>query len=135
MEKHDTNNVVIEKDGKYLLIRRGNEPNKGKWAFPGGHKDQGETNFEAAQREANEEIGEVRVEEKPFAVFEHNVPGGDKRVSGKPHTHTDHIFRAVVSGKLRAGDDAEEIGWFSLDEIKKMDITLATKMVIERMKS
>jgi len=40
---HDTVSIVIEKDGKFLLIKRRNKPEKNYWAVPGGHVDEGET--------------------------------------------------------------------------------------------
>jgi 8-oxo-dGTP diphosphatase len=39
----------------YLLVRRGNEPNKGLWSFPGGKLEWGETTVEGAKRELLEE--------------------------------------------------------------------------------
>ena len=43
------------KDGKILLIQRGNEPKHGFWSFPTGFIDIGDTPVETAIREANEE--------------------------------------------------------------------------------
>ena len=53
----------IHKEGKVLLIRRKFEPNKGRWAPPGGLLEVGEDPEEAARREVREELGlEVEVE-------------------------------------------------------------------------
>ena len=52
--------VVFSFDGtnlNVLLIKRGNEPYKGQWAFPGGFLDEDETLEEAARRELKEETG------------------------------------------------------------------------------
>ena len=43
-------------DDKIVLLRRGFDPGKGLWTFPGGFVDLGETVEEAARREAREEI-------------------------------------------------------------------------------
>ena len=43
-------------DGRIILLRRGFDPGKGLWTFPGGFVDLGETVEEAARREAREEI-------------------------------------------------------------------------------
>ena len=51
--------LVIDGD-KVLLLRRGIEPEIGKWTFPGGYVDLGETPEQAAIRETIEEVG-IRV--------------------------------------------------------------------------
>ena len=52
-----TVDIVILKENDLLLIRRGREPFRGKWALPGGFIEYGETAEEAAVREAAEETG------------------------------------------------------------------------------
>jgi ADP-ribose pyrophosphatase YjhB (NUDIX family) len=129
MEVHDTVAIVVEKEGKFLLIKRGTEPDKGKWAFPAGHMDTGEKIEQTAQREANEEIGNVVVEKEPLFVFVHDWPAGKR--TPEPHQHRCHVFKATISGELRAGDDAAEIGWFFLREISHLDITNYTREIIK----
>jgi mutator protein MutT len=49
---------VIEYQGKYLLVRRGDEENYAAlWAFPGGKVEIGETAIETIRREIKEETG------------------------------------------------------------------------------
>ncbi len=43
-------------DGDVVLLRRGFEPGKGLWTFPGGFVDLGESVEDAARREAMEEL-------------------------------------------------------------------------------
>ncbi|MBF8297915.1 MAG: ADP-ribose pyrophosphatase [candidate division NC10 bacterium] len=52
------------KDGKVLLIKRGEEPGRGFWTLPGGAVHPGEELKAAVSRELREECGiEVAVEE------------------------------------------------------------------------
>jgi len=48
---------VVELDGRIVLLRRGIEPQKGKWVVPGGYVDRGEAVEAAALRETEEECG------------------------------------------------------------------------------
>lgn len=56
--------AIVKVDaGKIVLVRRAIEPGYGKWVFPGGYVDRGETLLDAAVREAREECGlEVRLD-------------------------------------------------------------------------
>ena len=54
--------VIFEADGGIVMTQRAIEPGYGKWTFPGGIMDRGETAEAAASREAREEAGiEVEV--------------------------------------------------------------------------
>jgi 8-oxo-dGTP diphosphatase len=48
--------TIISLEGKIVLLQRGIEPGYGKWVFPGGYVDRGETVADAAIREAREEV-------------------------------------------------------------------------------
>src|SRR5947209_10059355 len=50
---------VVRRDGRVLLVQRARAPSVGKWGFPGGVQELGETIFEAVARELREETGLV----------------------------------------------------------------------------
>ncbi|HVC35521.1 MAG TPA: NUDIX hydrolase, partial [Chloroflexota bacterium] len=49
--------VMIAQEGKLLLNRRAIDPGKGRWSFPSGYVDLGESPASAAIREVKEETG------------------------------------------------------------------------------
>src|SRR5262245_41518491 len=48
--------TIIQQPAGIVLLQRAIEPGYGKWVFPGGYVDRGETVAEAAVREAREEV-------------------------------------------------------------------------------
>lgn len=62
--------MLVPVDDGLLLIRRGIEPGRGKWAFPGGFVDLGETWQEAGAREVFEE---THLEIDPAEIREFQV--------------------------------------------------------------
>lgn len=76
--------LVVEREGGVVLVRRQNEPARGEWFWPGGRLYKGEPLDDAAARVAREELGlEVRVNER-LGVSEHfwettSVAGLDAR--------------------------------------------------------
>ncbi len=49
--------AFVERDGRYLVLRREHEPHRGDWDLPGGFVECGETPAEAVTRELREETG------------------------------------------------------------------------------
>ena len=55
--------IISDDAGRIVLVKRAIEPGYGKWVFPGGFIDRGETVEDAALREAREECGlDVRLD-------------------------------------------------------------------------
>ena len=95
-----------------LLIRRGNEPFKGEWAFPGGFLNMDETVQECARRELEEETGLVVQDIHLVGVY--SRPGRDPR----GHTVTP-AFLSIMDYALDVcgGDDAAQAQWFPLNQL------------------
>ena len=95
-----------------LLIRRGNEPFKGEWAFPGGFLNMDETVQECARRELEEETGLVVQDIHLVGVY--SRPGRDPR----GHTVTP-AFLSITDYPLDVcgGDDAAQAQWFPLNQL------------------
>lgn len=97
-----------------LLIRRGNEPEKGKWAFPGGFLNMDETTEQCAIRELREETG-IRVPSMKLLGVYSDV---DRDPRGRVITTS---YYAVINIEpARRGDDAAEARWFALDDVPEL---------------
>jgi 8-oxo-dGTP diphosphatase len=109
--------VVFDVSGdspKVLLIKRANEPFKGKWAFPGGFVDMDEELEDAAARELAEETGLVGVKLQQLYTF--GRCGRDPR--GRNITI---VFIGIAdNNKIKSGDDAVEAQWFDIDNLPQM---------------
>jgi 8-oxo-dGTP diphosphatase len=97
--------VVVDGEGRLLLIRRGNPPFKGKYALPGGFVDVGETVEDACRRELMEETGVKAGRLALIGVYSdpHRDPRG--------HTCSVAFLSRVARAVPKAGDDAAAAEW------------------------
>jgi 8-oxo-dGTP diphosphatase len=116
--------ILLEENGRVLLVRRVNEPFRGKWTLPAGFVDADEDPMRAAERECLEETG---LTVRAIAVLD--VIGGREHPRGADFVI---VYRGeVLSGELQAADDADEAGWFSRDELPDLAFR-ATEAVVRR---
>ena len=114
--------TVADVDLKLLVVRRGEDPFKGKWALPGGfvrvtdEGDQGEGLDTAARRELREETGlrgpDVFLEQ----LYTFGRCGRDPRgrvVSVAYYA----LVPADLMSRVRAGDDAVDAKWISTSRL------------------
>jgi ADP-ribose pyrophosphatase YjhB (NUDIX family) len=113
---------VHDADGKLLLVLRGRPPAKGRWSIPGGRVEAGESHAAAAAREVLEETGLIVAVGKLLQTVP--LVGG----------YVVHDFSAtVIGGALRAGDDADAVGWFAPDELEQLPLTSGLLDELRRM--
>ena len=128
-----TDCVIFGFDGttiKVLLIQRGIEPFKGKWAFPGGFMKMDETAEDCAKRELEEETGLRNTSVEQFYTFTDVNRDPRERVITIAH------YALVRLSEVKGGDDATFAQWFSMDEIPSLafDHDRILRMAINQLK-
>jgi ADP-ribose pyrophosphatase YjhB (NUDIX family) len=103
--------VVRDDEGRVLLVLRANEPSRGRWSLPGGRIEPGESAEQAAAREVREETG-----------LDVTVGALVCRADLGPYV-VDDFAATVVGGTLRAGDDALDARWFSVEEMRSLPLS------------
>ncbi|HEY6065060.1 MAG TPA: NUDIX hydrolase [Thermoanaerobaculia bacterium] len=115
---------VEDPRGRVLLVRRGRAPFRGRWAFPGGFCEWGETTERACAREALEETGmRVRIGEV-LGVY------SDPRRDPRGHTVSVLYEAKPIGGTVRGGDDADEARWFTHAELVKLDLAFDHSKIV-----
>lgn len=107
--------VVFNQDqSQVLLIRRGGEPFKDCWAFPGGFFDMADRDIEhTAARELQEETGLADIPLQLVGVF--SKEGRDPRGRTITIAFSAHINPTTVNPV--GGDDAREARWFPVAQL------------------
>ena len=102
--------VLVEMESGVVLVRRGQPPSVGWWALPSGYIEADESVEQAAVRECKEETG---LDIELLELF-----GVDSFPEGAQQSGIVIFYRArPVGGELQAGDDAQDVGVFSPDNL------------------
>ena len=120
--------VVVFKDDRVLLIRRGKPPREGQWSLPGGRQRLGERVAEAARREVAEEAGLV-VDVGPLVDVVDSITHDDKGGVQYHYTLVD-VLAEWRSGEAVAGHDAAEVAWADPADLAPYDLWNETQRII-----
>lgn len=112
---HTSVGMIVQKDGKILLIERANFP-KG-FACPAGHVDGDETYEISAARELKEEVGLDTTDLQ--LLIDKRKENPCKREGGTWHHWK--IYKTEAAGDVvRSLDETKKAGWYSIDETKAL---------------
>jgi ADP-ribose pyrophosphatase YjhB (NUDIX family) len=119
--------AVVLRGARALIVRRANPPLPGRWGFPGGVLELGETVAQGAMRELFEETGVTAEAVGPLTV----IDTIDRDDEGRVRYH--YTLVAVVghwqSGEGVAGDDADEVAWMTRAEIIEQNLPTAPALL------
>ncbi len=115
--------ALVEKNGKVLLARRANDPQRGLWTMPAGFVDAGEDPARAVERECLEETGlQVKVNGLIDVLF------------GQEHARGAHILivykAGIISGELTPGDDVDQVGFFATNHLPPLAFRATQKVLV-----
>ncbi len=114
--------TVFQHRGELVLGRRAIEPGYGKWIFPGGYVDIGETVEQAARRETREEMGVTVTIAGLLGVYSYvDLPA------------VIIVFAAEISaGEPRAADEILEVASFAAADIPWNDLAFPSTREVVR---
>ncbi len=108
--------VILDWEGKCLLIKRSmqSKGNPGKWDFPGGKVDPGETFDEGLMREVFEETKLKISLERPLTVVE----------SESPSNRVIYLFMEgkLLEGNIELSEEHEDFIWVDPKDLSEMDL-------------
>ena len=110
--------IVFVKSGKetsVLLIERGREPFKNRWALPGGFIEMDETLEQACIRELEEETGLQIEKMQQFGAYD--------AINRDPRHRTISVVYSVEFKEqkpVEGSDDAAQAKWFSLEDLPEL---------------
>ncbi len=119
--------AVVLRGERALVVRRANPPMSGRWGFPGGVLELGETVARGAMRELFEETGVTAEAAGPLTVIDTIDRDEEGRVRFQ------YTLVAIIgrwqSGEGAPGDDADEVAWLTRAEIVEQNLPTAPALL------
>ncbi|MEX2721655.1 MAG: NUDIX hydrolase [Candidatus Wukongarchaeota archaeon] len=120
--------LVIRKD-KVLLVRRGKEPDRGRWSIPGGVIETGETIENALKREVFEECG-VKIRVKQLLDVVEKI-FFDSQGKAEFHYILLSYLADYLEGDIHPASDVLEVKWVGKEDIEKLDVIESVLKVLK----
>jgi len=114
--------AVVRRGSRILLAQRSELPGVGRWGFPGGMQELGETVHACAERELREETGIAATPVRTLGVLDTIRRDEDGRV--KVHFALVVVLLEWCAGEGEPIEDASALGWFTPEEARKQGLDL-----------
>lgn len=122
--------VVVWRDGRVLLIRRGKPPRAGQWSLPGGAQELGEPVAATARREVLEESGLDLVDLELLTVVD-LIERADEPDRYRYHYTLIDFVAVAAPGEPIAAGDAVEAAWFDRASLPGLGLWDETLRIID----
>ncbi|NEJ70678.1 NUDIX domain-containing protein [Rhizobium phaseoli] len=124
--------AILERDGRFLLVLRRNPPSADMYAFPGGRAEPGETPEQTALREFGEETGISARNPRLFSTYDLKTHATDGSVNSY---FLLSVFRVEADRDVvaEAADDAAAVGWYTVEEIRRLPVPQSVLECAERL--
>jgi 8-oxo-dGTP diphosphatase len=119
--------AVVLRGDRALVVRRANPPLAGRWGFPGGVLELGETVAQGAMRELVEETGVTAEAAGILTVIDTIDRDDENRV--RYHYTLVAVHCTWQAGDAIAGDDADAVAWLSRTEIAEGGLLTAPALL------
>ena len=124
--------ALIVHEGKLVLVKRGVEPDKGKWSIPGGAVELGERVRDAVLREAKEESGlDIDIKaNRPLDAIDNVLSDENGRLQF--HYVLLQFLAHPKGGTLKPGGDVLDARWVLLEDVEEYDLTAAFRSFFKK---
>lgn len=116
--------IVCDSMGQLLIGQRPLcKAHPGRWEFPGGKLESGESVFKALVREFREELGLEIIRAKPAFVVRHRYPDRSVELN---------VWRVIECRGKATGREGQAVCWVAPRELTKLDFLEGNQTIVER---
>ena len=117
--------VIVNAEGKILLsLRHQHSHQGGKWEFPGGKFEQGETTEQALHRELKEELGIDIQQTEPFIKLTYHYPEKSVKL---------HVLKVISFKGNAESREGQQVEWMSKDKLSTLEFPDANYPILEKL--
>lgn len=118
--------VLIKPSGEVLIAqRRPGTDGAGKWEFPGGKVESGESNSQALVRELREEIGIEVKAARPLLAFSHKYSHRLVRLQ---------MWLVTEWTGMPTGCEGQTLAWATTEQLPEFDLLAANKPIVDALR-